>query len=108
MTTAEIKLTAKDFVTGVTGIAAGTGIGAGTNNVPVDVSNVSGIGGGRDLIDEFNMEGARSTAGPTALTVNVNPTGSGFIGNQDDFARAVQLALQIGNQSGYSFDRAGS
>ena len=99
---------ARDFATGVTGIAAGTGIGAGTNNVPVDVSNVSAIGGGRDLIDEFNMEGARSTAGPTALTVNVNPTGSGFIGNQDDFARAVQLALQIGNQSGYSFDRAGS
>ena len=99
---------ARDFATGVTGIAAGTGIGAGTNNVPVDVSNVSGIGGGRDLIDEFNMEGARSSAGPTALTVNVNPTGSGFLGNMDDFQRVVQLAQQMSNQSGFSFDTAGS
>jgi hypothetical protein len=43
-----------------------------------------------------------------AVVVNVNPTGSGFIGNQDDFLRTVQLALQIGNSNGYSLSRAGS
>ena len=44
----------------------------------------------------------------SAVVVNVNPTGSGFIGNQDDFLRTVQLALQIGNSNGYSLSRAGS
>jgi hypothetical protein len=43
-----------------------------------------------------------------AVVVNVNPTGSGFIGNQDDFLRTVQLALQSGNSNGYSLSRAGS
>jgi hypothetical protein len=43
-----------------------------------------------------------------AVVVNVNPTGSGFIGNQDDFLRTVQLALQIGNSNGYSLSRAGN
>jgi len=42
------------------------------------------------------------------VIVNVNPSGSGFIGNQDDFLRTVQLALQIGNSNGYSLSRAGS
>ena len=36
------------------------------------------------------------------ITVNVNPSGSGFIGNQDDFLRTVQMALQIGGRNGYS------
>lgn len=40
--------------------------------------------------------------GITQLTVNVNPTGSGFVGNQDDFLRTVQMALQIGGRNGYS------
>ena len=44
----------------------------------------------------------------SSVVVNVNPTGSGFIGNQDDFLRTVQLALQIGNSNGYSLSRAGS
>ena len=47
-------------------------------------------------------------AAPTSLTVNVNPTGSGFLGNMDDFQRVVQLAQQMSNQSGFSFDTAGS
>lgn len=42
------------------------------------------------------------------VIVNVNPSGSGFIGNQDDFLRTVQLALQIGNSNGYSLSRAGN
>jgi hypothetical protein len=88
------------------GTNVNTGVGA--TNLPIDVSNVPGIGGGRDLIDEFNMEGTRSSAGPTSLTVNVNPTGSGFIGNMDDFQRVVQLAQQMSTESGYSFDRAGA
>jgi len=37
-----------------------------------------------------------------SITVNVNPSGSGFIGNQDDFLRTVQMALQIGGRNGYS------
>ena len=38
------------------------------------------------------------------ITVNVNPrSGSGFIGNQDDFLRTVQMALQIGGRNGYSY-----
>lgn len=40
--------------------------------------------------------------GITQLTVNVNPSGSGFVGNQDDFLRTVQMALQIGGRNGYS------
>jgi hypothetical protein len=99
---------AKDFVTGITGIAAGTGISAGATNLPVDVSNMPAIGGGRDLIDEFNMEGARSSAGPSSVTVNVNPTGSGFIGNVDDFERVVQTAIQQLNRAGNSLTSAGS
>jgi hypothetical protein len=98
---------AQNFVTGITGIAAGTGIGAGPTNLPVDVSNMPTIGGGRDLIDEFNMEGTRSSAGPSSVTVNVNPTGSGFIGNVDDFERIVQTAVQSLNTAGNSLTRAG-
>jgi hypothetical protein len=98
---------AQNFVTGITGIAAGTGIGAGATNLPVDVSNMPTIGGGRDLIDEFNMEGTRSSAGPSSVTVNVNPTGSGFIGNVDDFERIVQTAVQSLNTAGNSLTRAG-
>jgi hypothetical protein len=82
--------------------------GVGATHLPMDLSNMPTIGGGRDLIDEFNMEGTRSSAGPTSLTVNVNPTGSGFIGNMDDFQRVVQLAQQMSTESGYSFDRAGA
>ena len=66
------------------------------------------VGGGRDLIDEFNMEGARSAAGPSSVTVNVNPTGSGFIGNVDDFERVVQTAIQQLNRAGNSLTSAGS
>jgi hypothetical protein len=81
--------------------------GVGATNLPIDVSNVPGIGGGRDLIDEFNMEGTRSSAGPSSVTVNVNPTGSGFIGNVDDFERIVQTAVQSLNTAGNSLTRAG-
>lgn len=38
----------------------------------------------------------------STVVVNVNPSGSGFIGNQDDFLRTVQMALQIGGRNGYS------
>jgi hypothetical protein len=88
----------------------GTNVNAsvGSTNLPVDMSNLSGIGGNRDLIDEFNMEGSRSSAGPSSVTVNVNPTGSGFIGNVDDFERVVQTAIQQLNRAGNSLTSAGS
>lgn len=50
-----------------------------------------------------NAQMEAGIAGQQALTINVNPTGSGFIGNQDDFLRTVQTALQIGGRNGYSF-----
>jgi len=66
-------------------------------------------------IDMPFMPGDRSHTGTAGqmqsapnVIVNVNPTGSGFIGNQDDFLRTVQLALQIGDSNGYSLSRAGS
>jgi hypothetical protein len=82
--------------------------GLGATNLPTDLSNMPVIGGGRDLIDEFNMEGTRSSAGPSSVTVNVNPTGSGFIGNVDDFERVVQTAIQQLNRAGNSLTSAGS
>jgi hypothetical protein len=93
------------------GLPAG-GSGTGVTMAPV-LPTVQDLIDREMAIDAPFMPGnagftSNAPAGPTSLTVNVNPTGSGFIGNQDDFARAVQLALQIGNQSGYSYDRAGS
>jgi hypothetical protein len=82
--------------------------GLGATNLPTDLSNMPVIGGGRDLIDEFNMEGSRLSAGPSSVTVNVNPTGSGFIGNVDDFERVVQTAIQQLNRAGNSLTSAGS
>ena len=93
------------------GLPAG-GSGTGATMAPV-IPTVQDLIDREMAIDAPFMPGdpgftSNAGASPTSLTVNVNPTGSGFIGNQDDFARAVQLALQIGNQSGYSYDRAGS
>jgi hypothetical protein len=82
--------------------------GLGATNLPTDLSNMPIVGGGRDLIDEFNMEGSRSSGGPSSVTVNVNPTGSGFIGNVDDFERVVQTAIQQLNRAGNSLTSAGS
>lgn len=49
------------------------------------------------------MEAGIAAQQAANITVNVNPSGSGFIGNQDDFLRTVQMALQIGGRNGYSF-----
>jgi hypothetical protein len=49
------------------------------------------------------MEAGIAAQQAANITVNVNPSGSGFIGNQDDFLRTVQMALQIGGRNGYSY-----
>lgn len=62
----------------------------------------SDIAGGGDAFMPGDS-GYTGTAGQVPnLTINVNPTGTGWIGNQDDFLRTVQMALQIGGRNGYS------
>jgi hypothetical protein len=118
---AEILADARSRIAGIEALIRSVGSGGGGSSVipapapPLaTVSNsVQSLIDSEMAIDRPFMPGdagftSNAPAAPTSLVVNVNPTGSGFIGNQDDFARAVQLALQIGNESGYSFDRAGS
>jgi len=117
---AEILADARSRIAGIEALIRSVGSGGGGSVIPAPepplatVSNsVQSLINSEMAIDRPFMPGdagftSNAPAAPTSLVVNVNPTGSGFIGNQDDFARAVQLALQIGNQSGYSFDRAGS
>jgi hypothetical protein len=91
-----------------TSTGTGGGGGAGTSNLPnpfvpgtiPDLSylnfDLSGLGAANARM-EAGIAGQQGS-----ITVNVNPSGSGFIGNQDDFLRTVQMALQIGGRNGYS------
>ena len=122
---AEIIADARSKIAAIQGLVSGLGTGApflGHLGLPaggVAATIAPGIPGVQDLInremaiDMPFMPGdpgfsSNQSQAPTSVTVNVNPTGSGFIGNQDDFQRVVQLALQMSNESGYSFDRAGA
>ena len=92
-------------------IAAGGGGGGGGVSTP-SLPNPFVAGTIPDLsylnfdLGALGAANAQMEAGIAAqqgsITVNVNPSGSGFIGNQDDFLRTVQMALQIGGRNGYS------
>ena len=122
---AEIIADARTRIATIQGLVSGLGTGApflGHLGLPAGGAGATmapAIPTVQDLIDReiaidapFMPGGpgfsSNAPAAPTSVTVNVNPTGSGFIGNQDDFQRVVQLALQMSNESGYSFDRAGA
>jgi hypothetical protein len=119
---AEILADARARIALMTGLISGLGANAsdlgGTRHKRCN-SGTSFTNGDQDLIDrEMAIDApfmpvdpgftSNAASGPTSLTVNVNPTGSGFIGNMDDFQRVVQLAQQMSTESGYSFDRAGA
>ena len=118
---AEILADARARIALMTGLISGLGANAsnlGSQSIS-DVTLAPRLPTVQDLIDrEMAIDApfmpgnpgftSNAASGPTSLTVNVNPTGSGFIGNMDDFQRVVQLAQQMSTESGYSFDRAGA
>jgi hypothetical protein len=118
---AEILADARARIALMTGLISGLGAnasnlgGQGTRDVTLAprLPTVQDLIDREMAIDAPFMPGdpgftSNAASGPTSLTVNVNPTGSGFIGNMDDFQRVVQLAQQMSTESGYSFDRAGA
>jgi hypothetical protein len=118
---AEILADARARIALMTGLISGLGANASDlgGQSTSDVTLAPRLPTVQDLIDRemaidapFMPGGpgftSNAASGPTSLTVNVNPTGSGFIGNMDDFQRVVQLAQQMSTESGYSFDRAGA
>jgi hypothetical protein len=118
---AEILADARARIALMTGLISGLGAnasdlgGQGTRDVNLAprLPTVQDLIDREMAIDAPFMPGdpgftSNAASGPTSLTVNVNPTGSGFIGNMDDFQRVVQLAQQMSTESGYSFDRAGA
>jgi hypothetical protein len=118
---AEILADARARIALMTGLISGLGAnasdfgGQGTRDVTLAprLPTIQDLIDREMAIDAPFMPGdpgftSNAASGPTSLTVNVNPTGSGFIGNMDDFQRVVQLAQQMSTESGYSFDRAGA
>ena len=122
---AEIIADARTRIAAIQGLVSGLGTGApflGHLGLPAGGAGATmapAIPTVQDLIDrEMAIDApfmpgdpgftTNAPSGPTSLTVNVNPTGSGFLGNMDDFQRVVQLAQQMSTESGYSFDRAGA
>ena len=122
---AEIIADARTRIAAIQGLISGLGTGApflGHLGLPAGGAGATmapSIPTVQDLIDrEMAIDmpfmpgnpgfSSNAPAAPTSLTVNVNPTGSGFLGNMDDFQRVVQLAQQMSNQSGFSFDTAGA
>jgi hypothetical protein len=118
---AEILADARARIALMTGLISGLGANASDlgGQSTRDVTLAPRLPTVQDLIDrEMAIDApfmpgdpgftSNAASGPTSLTVNVNPTGSGFIGNMDDFQRVVQLAQQMSTESGYSFDRAGA
>jgi hypothetical protein len=112
------KIQQLSFVPSGTAAPIATGGGGGYQGMPAignvtqpnafaDMGNMGNVG--FDLAS-FGQSQAAFEAGiasyqaaqQSTVVVNVNPSGSGFIGNQDDFLRTVQMALQIGGRNGYS------
>ena len=105
-----------DFITGITGIAAGTGIGASSTPTPqlgTDTSSVQSLIDREMAIDRPFMPGDPGFTGGAgqmqpAPSVTVNLQGGINIGSQYEFYESVWRAIENSNTFGNSLNRAGT
>ena len=105
-----------DFITGITGIAAGTGIGASSTPTPqlgTDTSSVQSLIDREMAIDRPFMPGDPGFTGGGGQTqpapnVTVNLQGGINIGSQYEFYESVWRAIENSNTYGNSLNRAGT